>query len=113
MFLRSCALVFAASAFFATAPPSMQVKSDANAFALQRFETLWLVTYINDAGLETIAQAPAPSGELVPLMAADGDRLQSIIEAAKVIAATRHIKLRLIRFSQRSDIGEFAPAVSP
>ena len=113
MFLRSCALVFAASAFFATAPPSVQVKSDANAFALQRFETLWLVTYINDAGLETIAQAPAPSGELVPLMAADGERLQSIIEAAKVIAATRHIKLRLIRFSQRSDIGEFAPAVSP
>ena len=113
MLFRSCALVFAASTFFATASPSMQIKSDANAFALQRFDILWLVTYIDDAGRETIAQARAPSGELLPLMAADGARLQSIIEAGKVIAASRHIKLRLVRFSQRSDIGEFAPAESP
>jgi hypothetical protein len=112
MFLRSCVLVFVVSAFFTTGPPQ-RVKTDDDTFVAQRFETLWLVTYINDAGLETIAQAPAASGEFVPLMAADGERLQSIIEAAKVIAASRHIKLRLIRFSQRSDIGEFAPAVSP
>jgi len=63
--------------FFATAPPSVQVKSDANAFALQRLDILWLVTYIDDAGREVIAHAPAASGELVPLMAADGERLQS------------------------------------
>jgi hypothetical protein len=113
MFLRSGVLVFVVSAFFTTGAPPQRVKTDGETFAVQRFETLWLVTYINDAGLEAIAQAPAPSGELVPLMAADGERLKSIIEAGKVIAASRHIKLRLIRFSQRSDIGEFAPAVSP
>ena len=113
MFLRSCALVFVASGFFATAPASVQVKSDADALSLQRFDVLWIVTYIDNAGRETIAQAPAASGELVPSMAVDGGRLQSIIEAGKMIAAARHIKLRLIRFSQRSDIGEFAPGVSP
>jgi hypothetical protein len=107
------ALLFVASAFFATAPPTMHVKSDGDALSLQRFDVLWMVTYIDDAGRETIAQAPAASGELVPLMAVDGGRLQSIIEAGKMIAATRHIKLRLIRFSQRSDIGEFAPTMSP
>jgi hypothetical protein len=55
--------VFVASAFFATAPPSVQVKSDANAFALQRFDILWLVTYIDDVGgpIEvTSLAAPSP-----------------------------------------------------
>jgi hypothetical protein len=113
MFLRSWAPVFLASAFFATAPPAMQVKSDADALSLQRFDVLWVVTYIDDAGREAIAQAPAASGEIVPLMAVDSERLQSIVDAGKMIAASRHIKLRLIRFSQRTDIGEFAPAASP
>jgi hypothetical protein len=85
--------VFVASALFATTPPAVHVKSDADALSLQRFDVLWVVTYIDDAGREAIAQAPAASGEIVPLMAVDRERLQSIIDAGKMIATSRHIKL--------------------
>jgi hypothetical protein len=61
------------------------------------------------AGHETIAEARTASGGMAPLMAADDDRLQSIIEAGKMLATSRHIKLRLVKFSERSEIGEFAP----
>ena len=93
-------------------PPTQATKPDGDAPAVQRFENLWLVTYIDAEGRETVAQARTASGEMAPLMAADEERLQSIIEAGKMLATSRHIKLRLVKFSQRSEVGEFSP-VSP
>ena len=89
--------------------PGQAAKRDANAPAVHLFESLWMVTYIDDTGLETVAEARAASGEMAPLMAVDEERLKSIIEAGKMLAATRQIKLRLLKFSQRSEIGEFQP----
>jgi hypothetical protein len=83
-------------------------KSDSDT-AIKRIDTLWLVTFVNDEGIEAVAQAKIASGENVPLIAADNDRLQSIIESGKALAASRKIKLRLVEFSHRSDVGEFSP----
>ena len=90
--------------------PIQAAQRDADTPAVHRFENLWVVTYIDAAGLETVAEARAASGDMAPLMAADDERLQSIIEAGKMLAATRRVKLHLVKFSQRSDIGVFSPA---
>lgn len=111
--LFRCFPLLVALSVFSTAPSYQQVKSDSEGNFVQRFRELWLITYIGENGTETIADAPAATGEMVPLIAADNDRLQSIIAAGKQIAATRHIKLRLVKFTERSDVGEFAPSTSP
>jgi hypothetical protein len=53
----------------------------------QRMEKLWVLTSINGEGDETIAQTRSPTGELVPLMAVDQQRLESIIALGKQTAA--------------------------
>ena len=62
---------------------------------------------MNDDGIETIAQTKSPTGESVPLMAADQKRLESIIALGKAIANAYHKKLTVVEFSNRSDVGEF------
>jgi len=106
---RRFPLGLAISGVLTTMPPTQAAKPDADAPGVQRFEHVWLVTYINAAGRETVAEARTSSGDMAPLMAADDERLQSIIEAGRTLAASHHIKLRLVKFSQRSEIGEFAP----
>jgi hypothetical protein len=56
---------------------------------IQRINQLWLVTYINEAGLEIVAQAKLVTGEYAPLIAADAERLESVMEAAHGIAKAR------------------------
>ena len=75
----------------------------------QRINQLWLVTYLNEAGLEVVAQAKLQSGEYAPLIAADFERLASMLPAARDLATTRNIKMRLIKLSNRVDIEEFLP----
>ena len=75
----------------------------------QRINQLWLVTYVNAKGLEVVAQAKLQSGEYAPLIAADFERLASMLPAARDLATTRNIKMRLIKLSNRVDIEEFLP----
>src|ERR1700720_3224353 len=70
----------------------------------QRITQLWLVTYVNEKGLEVVAQAKLESGDYAPLIAADFERLASILPAARDLATTRNTKMRLIRFTNRVDI---------
>src|SRR3984893_3334001 len=76
---------------------------------IQRINQLWLVTYINEAGLETIAQAKLVTGEYVPLIAADAERLESVMEAAHDIAKAKNLEMRLIKFTNRLEIEDIAP----
>ena len=76
---------------------------------IQRINQLWLVTYINEAGQETVAQAKAATGEYVPLIAADSARLESMLPAARNLATTRNIKMRLIKLTNRVDIEDIVP----
>jgi hypothetical protein len=60
------------------------------------------VTYINEAGLETVAQAKLVTGEYAPLIAADAERLEGVMEAAHDIAKAKNLKMRLIKFTRTS-----------
>ena len=75
----------------------------------QRINQLWLVTYVNEKGLEVVAQAKLQSGDYAPLIATDFERLASMLPAARDLATTRNIKMRLIKLSNRVDIEEFLP----
>jgi hypothetical protein len=70
---------------------------------------LCLVTYIDNAGQEIVAQAKVVTGEYAPLIAADAERLQSEMEAAHGIAKARNLKMRLIKFTNRLDVENIAP----
>ena len=76
---------------------------------IQHVNQLWLVTYINEAGLETIAQAKLVTGEYVPLIATDAERLESVMEAAHDIAKAKNLKMRLIKLTNRLEIEDIAP----
>jgi hypothetical protein len=76
---------------------------------IQRISQLWLVTYINEAGVETVAQGKLETGEYVPLIAADAARLESMMPAARGLAKTKNTKMRLIKFTNRLDIEDIAP----
>jgi hypothetical protein len=76
---------------------------------IQRINQLWFVTYINDAGQETVVQAKTTTGEYVPLIAVDSARLESIMEAARGLAKANNVKMRLSKFTNRLDIEDIAP----
>jgi hypothetical protein len=76
---------------------------------IQRINQLWLVTYINEAGQEIVAQAKVTTGEYVPLIAADPARLENVMGAARGLAKDHNLKMRLIKFSNRLDIEDVAP----
>jgi hypothetical protein len=76
---------------------------------IQRLNQLWLVTYINEAGQETVAQAKLATGEYAPLIAADAARLESMMPAARGLAKANNLKMRLIKFTNRLDIEDIAP----
>jgi hypothetical protein len=75
----------------------------------QRINQLWLVTYFNEAGQEVVAQAKLINGDSAPLIAADQTRLDSMMPAARNLATTRNIKMRLVKFTNRVDIEDIAP----
>jgi hypothetical protein len=75
----------------------------------QRINQLWLVTYINETGLEVVAQAKLTTGDYAPLIAADLARLESMVPAARDLAKASHIKMRLIKLTNRVDIEDIAP----
>jgi hypothetical protein len=76
---------------------------------IQKMDKLWMLTYVNADGVETIAQTRSPIGEPFPLMAIDQGRLESIITLGKQISAANKVKLTLVEFSHRSDVGEIKP----
>jgi hypothetical protein len=95
----------------ALSSPIRQHQIDDSSLDSQRINQLWLVTYLNEAGLEVVAQAKLANSDKMPLIAADADlaRLESMIPAARDLAKTNHIKLRLIKFTNRVDIEDIVP----
>jgi hypothetical protein len=75
----------------------------------RRIDQLWLVTYLDKAGLEVVAQAKLTNGDYAPLIAADLARLESMVPAARDLAKANHIKMRLIKLTNRVDIEDIAP----
>jgi hypothetical protein len=75
----------------------------------QRINQLWLVTYINETGEEVVVQAKLINGSYAPLIAADPVRLENMMPAARDLATTRNIKMRLIKLTNRVDIEDIVP----
>jgi hypothetical protein len=75
----------------------------------QRLNQLWLVTYLDETGLEVVAQAKLASGGHAPLIAADQARLESMMPAARDLAKTHNIKMRLVKLTNRVDIEDIVP----
>jgi hypothetical protein len=76
---------------------------------VERINQLWLVTYLNEAGLETVAQAKLVTGKYAPLIAADSARLESMMPAAHGLAKANNLKMRLIKLTNRIDIEDIVP----
>jgi hypothetical protein len=76
---------------------------------IQRLEQLWLVTYVDDARREVVAQAKLVTGEYAPLIATDVARLESMMPAARGLAKANNIEMRLIKFTGRLNIEEIRP----
>jgi hypothetical protein len=97
-----------ATALSSTGPPR-QIDFSMPGRDGQRINQLWLVTYVNEKGLEVVAQAKLQSGDYAPLIAADFARLESVLPAAHNLATTGNIKMRLIKFINRVDIEYIVP----
>jgi hypothetical protein len=104
-------LVAIALLFLINLSPAVEkaVTMDPDPGGLQRIEQLWVITFSNDAGAETIVQARDSSGATIPLIAADREHLNMITGVAIAIVREQHVKLRLVKFSERSDVGETLP----
>jgi hypothetical protein len=89
--------------------PIPQHQIDYSALGTQRINQLWLVTYMNETGEEVVVQAKLTNGSYAPLIAADPVRLESMLPAARDLATTRNIKMRLIKLTNRVDIENIEP----
>jgi len=76
---------------------------------VQRLKQLWLVTYMDDAGREVVAQGKLTTGAYAPLIAADAARLEGMVTVARGLAAANNIKMRLVKFAGRLDVEEINP----
>jgi hypothetical protein len=93
----------------ALSSPIHQHQIDLRTDGVQRFNQLWVVTYVNETGQETVAQAKLATGEYAPLIAADTARLESMMPAARGLAKANNLKMRLIKFTNRLDIEDITP----
>jgi hypothetical protein len=96
----------------ALSSPIRQQQNDFNTppmDGVERINQLWIVTFVNEASREVVAQAKLTSGDYVPLIAADAERLESIMSAARDLAKTRNIKMRLVKLNNRLDIEDIGP----
>jgi hypothetical protein len=75
----------------------------------QKIEHVWMVISSDEEG-EGVCAAPLfGSGSLVPLIAADEERLESILPIAKILARESGKTIKLIKFSVREDVMEITP----
>lgn len=61
---------------------------------------------------EGVIAAPAEGGVMMPLVAADEDRLRSMRPVAERIARAMGQQVRLVRFTQREDLETIDPGAA-
>lgn len=76
-----------------------------------KIDRIWMVISVDANGNEGVCAGPMPGmpGGLMPLIAADEDRLPFIKEIAKRLAAKTKKTVRLIELSVRTDVEDIAP----
>jgi hypothetical protein len=72
-----------------------------------RIESISAFISIGSDDEEGIIGAPiGPQGEVIPLIAADEARLLSLMPLATRIASVQGIRIKLIRFTHREEVGD-------
>jgi hypothetical protein len=73
---------------------------------LPQIDQLWLVVSVDANDANEGVCAAMVNGVMMPLIAADEKRLDQIKTLALAVKRKTGMKLKLIRFSQREEIGE-------
>ena len=68
-----------------------------------------MIVLIDKTGVENVAQAKLATGEYVPLIAADAARLESMVGIAREMATAMNVQMKVIRFTNRTDLQEIRP----
>ena len=68
-----------------------------------KIENVWAFVSHDDKGNEGLCAIPTNLG-MMPMIAADVDRLNSLKEAAQKLKAMTNKKIKLIKFSVREDL---------
>jgi hypothetical protein len=71
---------------------------------MPRIERIWAWLSVDAAGNEGVLAGPSPFGGLMPLIAADEARLESLRPMARAIAAGAKMRIVLARFETRADL---------
>jgi hypothetical protein len=88
---------------------STQSAVDRGSDGIQRFDQVWMVIHIDDAGREIVVQAKLTTGDYAPMIAADSARLESMMTAARELAKASNKTMRLVKFTNRVDVEEIRP----
>lgn len=75
----------------------------------QKIEHVWMVISSDDEGEGICGASLFGTSSLVPLMAADEARLESILPFAKILARETGMTIKLIKFSVREEVMEITP----
>lgn len=77
---------------------------------LERIDEIWAVLSVDEGG-EGVVAAPLPPFDMpmVPLIAADKARLDSILPIARALARRTGKAMRLVKFSTREVVEEIEP----
>jgi hypothetical protein len=77
---------------------------------LLRIDRIWLFISVDDDGNEGVCAASlAGPGSLIPLIAADEERLESLRGVATEIAVLSGKTVRLLKFTVREEVEVIAP----
>jgi len=74
-----------------------------------RIDSMWVFISCDETG-EGVCAAPLMGpGSLIPMIAADEARLQSLLPIARAIAAQTNKTIKLVRFTTREEIQTIIP----
>ena len=74
-----------------------------------RIDQVWLFVSLDETGEGVCAAPILGAGSLVPLIAADEERMKALIPWAKKLAEMSGKQVKLVKFSQRSEVMAFQP----
>jgi hypothetical protein len=73
-----------------------------------RIDEVWLFVSMDETG-EGVCAANLMAGALIPLIAADEERMKSLIPVAQEIASESGKQIKLIKLSQRTEVMTLLP----
>lgn len=76
---------------------------------LGRIDHVWLALSVDDGGEGVVAAPIGPGGITMPLVAADGQRLEIIRPIVRALAVRFGMVIRIAKFTTREDVGIYRP----